>query len=482
VPVPVRRSDFVALHRRHAPLNVEVDLGAIAAFSATSRRVPPEDLLYCDLQAGPDAPRFHRLGSGRSGFYRGWYLKGIGRTPLAGNWNLPGERVHNSGFLLPSAAIREWVASEYLAAVGAAGSIVPCEGLLVRPLPRALRGFSALAFGPRRQPAPVDERFQAISIKRAGFARLSNVSWLLGNLTGAPGLSPADFFALLAAALGDSEAAAGPEPLAAALEAAFLQTLAHFRTHFSRGVYWCSFANNFTLDGRFLDLELPVLLGSPFFGALSKERGRTAEFRPARSVAVGLEGLHAVRGFKSFLVQLFSTLSGLLAGDCLRSACEASFARDLSRLLEKWLSRRDGVFRSQARRRALVEATVAAEWELSRGQRAVLRRILAALLPDADRPAPELPAMRRLDFLSGRPARPEIFFEPALYAFDGLDLPAPDPARCELLNSEVASLDELAGLDGLLAALKSSPSRLRAGLAPLKPAPPPCPRTRPAAG
>jgi hypothetical protein len=463
VPVPVRRSDFVALHRRHAHLSVEVDLGAIAAFSATRRRVPPEDLLYCDLQAASDAQRFHRLGSGRSGFYRGWYLKGIGRTPLAANWNLPAERLHNSGFLLPSAAIRERVASEYLAAIGAAPSIVPCEGLLLRPLPRALRGFSTLACGPRRRPAPVDERFQAISIKRAGFARLSNVSWLLAGLTGLPGLSLPDFCAWLATRLGKPEAAAAPEPLTAALEGALLQTLAHFRTHFSRGVYWCSFANNFTLDGRFLDLELPVLLGSPFFGALSKERGRTAVFRPARSVAVGLEVLHAVRGFKAFLVQLDSALSGLLAGDFLRSAPEVSFARDWSRLLKRWLGRRNGLFRSQARRRALVAETVQAEWDLPRGQRAVLRKIVAALLPDADRPAPELPEMRRLDV---RPARPEIFFEPALYVFAGLDLPAPDRARFELLNSEVARLDGLTDLDGLLTALKSSPARLRAGLAP----------------
>ena len=141
MPVPVRRSDFVALRRRHDPLNVEVDLGAIEAFSTTARRLPPEDLLYCDLQAGPDAHRL-RLGSGRSGFYRGWYLKGIGRTPLAGNWNLPAERLHNSGALLASAAIRERVASLYLEAAGAGGSIVPCEGLLIRPLPRALRGFA----------------------------------------------------------------------------------------------------------------------------------------------------------------------------------------------------------------------------------------------------------------------------------------------------------------------------------------------------
>ncbi|HEX9943664.1 MAG TPA: hypothetical protein VGG03_16765, partial [Thermoanaerobaculia bacterium] len=109
VPVPLRRSDFVPFDRRHARLNVEVDLAAIATFSSTRRCVPPEDLLYCDLQVDPDASWPRRLGSGRSGFHRGWYLKGIGRTPLAANWNLPLERVHNSGFLLASAAIREHV-------------------------------------------------------------------------------------------------------------------------------------------------------------------------------------------------------------------------------------------------------------------------------------------------------------------------------------------------------------------------------------
>ncbi|HEX9945125.1 MAG TPA: hypothetical protein VGG03_24205, partial [Thermoanaerobaculia bacterium] len=337
-----------------------------------------------------------------------------------------------------------------------------CEGLLVRPLPPALQGFCALAFGAGRRPAPVDERFQAISVKRAGFARLSNFSWLLAHLTGSPSpagaFSLARFCELLAARLGEPAAAAGPEPLAAALEWAFDRTLDHFRMHFSRGVYWCSFHNNFTLDGRFLDLELPVLLGSPFFGLLSKERGRTVAYQPTRSLVVGLEVLHAVRGFHAFLCRLDATLAGLITGRLLHSGAEASFARGLSQALRKWVSRRDGPFRLQAARRRLVERMVHGELDLSRRQRAALRKVLAALLPDAARAAPEPPAMRRLDL---RPARPEVFFEPALYAFDGLDLPVPDRGRFELLNSEISRLDACRDLQGLLAELQASTARIR---------------------
>ena len=116
-------------------------------------------------------------GSGRSGVYRGWYLKGIGRTPLAANWH-QGDYLHNTGHLAASSAIRELAISEWLRALSLDDTIVPCEGLLLAPLAPELARFAELLYG-RLLDAPlpaVDRGFQAISVKRADFARASNFS------------------------------------------------------------------------------------------------------------------------------------------------------------------------------------------------------------------------------------------------------------------------------------------------------------------
>src|SRR3954467_2453467 len=125
VPVRVEAASFVPLYAVHAELNVRT-----ASSPAFDSRVQPRarhELLYADLQTPLYSHVSGRLGSGRSGFYRGWYLKGIGPTPLAANWNR-GDHLHSSGHLAASAAIREYIASLYVARQGSADTIVPCDG------------------------------------------------------------------------------------------------------------------------------------------------------------------------------------------------------------------------------------------------------------------------------------------------------------------------------------------------------------------
>src|SRR5438128_755594 len=108
VPVPVRRSSFTPLHAAHGAYNVEVDLGQIAPFGYAAGG-HDDDLLYADLQTHPTVNVGRRLGSGRAGFYRGKYLKGVGRTQLAGNWSDPRDVYHGTGHMAPSAAVREYI-------------------------------------------------------------------------------------------------------------------------------------------------------------------------------------------------------------------------------------------------------------------------------------------------------------------------------------------------------------------------------------
>src|SRR6185295_6840274 len=84
-PVPIKPSGFVPLSPEWKPWNIETDLSAVRSFEFTKKA--PRDLLWFDYHTTLDGNARGRLGSGRGGTYRGYYLKGIGRTPAAANWN-----------------------------------------------------------------------------------------------------------------------------------------------------------------------------------------------------------------------------------------------------------------------------------------------------------------------------------------------------------------------------------------------------------
>lgn len=297
VPTPMRPGRFEALDERHRGLNVEVDLGAIGAFGGAGRH---SAVLWADQQRSL-AQLPGRLGSGRAGFYEGFYLKGVGRTALAANWRSD-DLAHSSGHLPASAAARERLVSLLLIERGLGHTIVPCEGLLLAPLAEGL-------VDPEGAGPPADACAQAISVKRGDFARPSQLLWWADRLLPdaiCPEQSLGAFVATLAQGLLPPGATAtgaeelDPEAVVGLMAAATARGLDHFADWFRAGVAWGSLFDNLTLDGRFLDLETPILSGGPFVGLLSTHAGPELPDAAPRARLLGACGLHWVRQMSAF--------------------------------------------------------------------------------------------------------------------------------------------------------------------------------------
>jgi hypothetical protein len=346
VPVPVVQADFTPLHATDAGYAVRVDLGRMGPFGFSAPPGEAPRLLYSDLQINADGNAPLRLGSGRAGFLEGKYLKGVGRTLLAANWSDAEDGYHNSGHLLASAAAREYLVSCYLERLGAGDSIVACEGLLLAPLPSGGASYVETLFARRasRGPAPVDRSLQAITVKGAGFARLSNFVWAFVHWKrGARHL--ADLFLRMTNTLGDPTHAGvepdtcGPSTLAELLDEAIARTFQHFVRYFQAGVYWGSFHNNFTADGRFLDLETPLVFGGPFVGILSEsgELPDTVDLAEHR-LFVGFEVLHYLRQVRTFVGFMRERLEWLSRNGWEAGELERTFLRESAEALRERFS------------------------------------------------------------------------------------------------------------------------------------------------
>ncbi|MBI4890575.1 MAG: hypothetical protein HY821_08110 [Acidobacteria bacterium] len=300
-PAPVRRSRFQPAAPQYAALNVEVNLGRIGAFHFTRRG--ERNVLLLDFQTQLDQNYPRRLGSGRGGVYRGYYLKGVGRTLAAANWNDTGERYHGSGHMPPTSAAREWLITQYLRSSGLAHTIVPCETVLAAPLTATQRHeISAGYTSVNLQRAPADGLLQVLSAKQANFARMSNIVWALDHFCFEPGFIGRLFLALdrlLRPPDARNSAQGDPAEIAEAMEAAYLRTLSAFRSWSAHGLFWLYLQNNFTLDGRYVDLETPLLFGSPFVGI--RHRARNGEIE--RTV-IGFEELWLAWYWRLFLARL----------------------------------------------------------------------------------------------------------------------------------------------------------------------------------
>ena len=296
IPTPIKRGGFTPLDDEHGTLDVQTDLGAVRSFSLTEAELSPTEVLYADLQTNTDVNHGLRLGAGRSGFYRGRYLKGIGRTLLASNWNDAADAYHGTGHLCASAGARELLITAYLDALGCGDCITRCDGLLAKSLDPGVRGFldalRASSANPRG--AVVDGELMALTAKEGNFARMSNLTWLLDRAgLGTDSANLRQFFALLARftrrprheSMGDTT----PQSLAGQLRTSFETTVSNFHRFFECGVVWCSLHNNFALDGRFVDLELPIVLGGPVAGAI--------EMGDYGQEVVGLEVLQFIQQF-----------------------------------------------------------------------------------------------------------------------------------------------------------------------------------------
>jgi hypothetical protein len=372
IPVPVRSSTFVALHRADAAYNVEVDLGAVGAFFAS----PAKAVGFADFQLLPDGVSRGRLGAGRALQYRGHYLKGVGRTPLAANWRLSDDARHASGHLFPSAAARELLVSRYAAAHGLADAIVPCTGLLVRPLPARARAEVRASLPPGPVPA-IDLRLQAISVKPGGFARLSNFTWALHQLEAAHRQLGELSLAMQrhldpTATVAPRECT--PRTVMDALARAIDRGFANFERYFAAGIHWGYIDNNLTADGRFLDLEVPAVLGGAALGV--HDDGPPGP-RRASGRRVGLDAHDNGRRVRIFVEDLESRLRFLEGSCALQHPLVRRFAGALADELARALPRSHPVRSSRALAR-WTEASLTRALALGATARRRLRATIAA--------------------------------------------------------------------------------------------------------
>lgn len=370
-PIPVRSSNLASIDGARSSFNVETDLAAIETFgwSRSCRR----RVLHADLQCNADVNPVRRLGSGRAGVYRGHYLKGVGRTLLAANWNDPNDVYHASGHLTASGGVREYIASCYLEACGVRSSITPCVGLLLGPLPHKF----VTAYRPQRSRPypPVDRRYRALTVKRADFARLSNLLWLVFHNHAEHGFvrTFSEWF-MKAFTPPDAKATSAestPAALVVALRRSIARAIGNFELFVRHGVFWGSFHNNFTADGRFMDLELAVLSMGPFAGTLVLNRTK----EDTMELQVGTEVMDYLRQVRRWIEAVVARLEQLIRSRTIYDSRERAFAAELISEMRAAFPRTHCVF-SSAEASVVAADLVARAYDVRGSKREGLRRSL----------------------------------------------------------------------------------------------------------
>lgn len=470
VPAPVRRSSFVPLLPEHARYNVEVDLGRIEVFGKTTSAPRPDELLFSDLQLNADSNQRGRLGSGRAGVYVDRYLKGIGRTLLAGNWANPADALRHTGFLFTSSAIRELVASAYLEAKGHGAIVNRCEGILVKPMPPKLRALLAEGFRGRpgyREGAPhpyaSDLELHAVSIKGADFVRYSNLLWYSQNLDfhgpRAP-LSNLVLSMLCAVDGGPPPKDATPEDVATSFFRSIDNAMDTMRRCWRLGVSWGSLHNNFCADGRFHDLEGPFILGKPLLGIVCEESRSTIAV-PHRELLWGLYEVFALVFHHRMLAWAFQArFQGISRMGSPVGAIEREFAAEVANELEA-AGAKHALFDEELLKDRVVE-WVRAEVDLSESDSRRLREtsdivFRAHLGPREGVPRMELPLSPR-----SSPLARSGGINPVPHCFDFV---APGDVATEeaaFVNGLLSELDRIGDVDGLLVATSDALAKIRA--------------------
>lgn len=318
VAIPTKPGGFTPLDREFAFCDRVTDIGQIPAFSVAT----PEDncqLAWSDFQLPPRYPSPRCPGSGRAAVYEGWYLKGIGRTQFCWNWHIEAGTMHGTGHMFPSAAIRELLATAYVRARGLGHTIVPCESLLLRPLAPDFRArLERFAANNRITLSPIDRELQAITVKPADFIRWS-------NLLAAASFASSEVDAVLeiaGALLRGADPTTTPDSGTATVETvleavrdAVARGFRNFIEFYRVGLYWNSYNNNFTLDGRFLDLELPTVLaeGRPCALVYRRRHEPDPVSVDGRATICGEGPLHFVAQTRAALEQLADHLLALAA-------------------------------------------------------------------------------------------------------------------------------------------------------------------------
>lgn len=418
-PVPVRKSRFQASDARLAQFNVESATDLVPPYSFASPS--PRDALYFDLQTQLEGNYHGRLGSGRSGVYRGAYLKGIGRTPAAANWNDPNETYHGSGHLSAASAIRERLISVFLAARGLGHTIVPCTAVLIGELDASeRRAVGRNQSSSKTYFAAADSALIALTIKPANWARISNFVFALNHCTGKPS-DIGTLFLDLQKHLnppGEQSGTDGtPAEIVDAMENAFHRGLNNFRAWGRAGLFWYYLNSNFTLDGRFMDLETPLYFGNPFVGVeISTVEGRTGRN------FFGFEEFGFVMHWRLFVTWLKSSLKFQLVRERGLASEARPFIRELLTELNHRFTPGHALFNDEQLCRDAV-ANLAGEMDLSRKARTQLHQLarhamagkiygLETPLPDIKwnplpfRPAPSTPYPRTYEAAAFAPVEP----------------------------------------------------------------------------
>lgn len=391
VAVPVKEANFEPLDPAATVHNVEVDPGVLPAFLSGATDALDGALLHADLQTPLESCYPRMLGSGRAGYHKGAFLKGVGRTPLAANWVEPHNAYHGSGALFASAASREFLVSEYLRRAGADQTIVPCSTLLLRTLPQKLANLAREAFALESPEdlAPCDHVLQAVTVKPGRFARASNIVWWLHRLPthahdGIERLS--QFYPALWAGLGGDYSNLNrdfdPAGLALRLVEAGERAIRYLLEAWAVGVYWGSTHNNFALDGRFVDLEVPIVFEQPTVGCIRLAPAghhATGPVQPRRGgMWAGTEALHCAHQLRWFMRELDSRLC-MLKDYGSWPAIEREFTAEfLEALDQKWES---SVLRTNDALIATMVATMSDALELDSKERASLEALLRLNAP-----------------------------------------------------------------------------------------------------
>jgi hypothetical protein len=381
--------------------------------------------------------------------------------------------------MFASAALREYIVSTFLGARGAGDTIMPCTGLLVRRLPGELREICRNSFvrerTNRRRSAEIsaaDRSLQAITVKPGVPQRFSNFTWWLSNYPQIfqPGVSPvAELFSRLSDALSPGAPSNGldGEAIVQRLFAAIDTAVDNLIRGWSHGVYWGSFHNNFSADGRFLDLETPLILASPTVGAVANPKVFTQPTVPLD----GSAGLLCFGSVTQYLMQMkvfcafLKMQLGFLVADQRCAPREAEFIESVLHYLEQQMSK-ETLLSSPRELESRAIPRVSAR--LSGGARhdAVLRALLreacwrANMYKGLSRPRPSRATTLHRVTPPIESARPEPFTRPCLYVPDFL------VSRCETAcdpasyaaNRAIQHADELSEPDALLSYLTTVPA------------------------
>ncbi|KIG19397.1 hypothetical protein DB30_02678 [Enhygromyxa salina] len=457
-PVPLAAADFEPLHAAHQPWCLRTDLGAVQPFGVAGFDDGDLTVGFADFQLPARYPVARRLGSGRAVFHEGKYIKGVGRTQLAANWADASDVLHSSGHMYPSGAIREYLVTCYLQARGLGHVVVPCEGLALRPLPTEFGGaLRAHAKQLGVALAPADACMQALTFKPGNFARWSNFSWLATHAYGE--LDEVIRMGLALQHFSDPSApidtdACTPSAIAAGLDAAVARTRNNFGEFFTAGIYWGSFTNNATLDGRFLDLELPTFLAEPMVVALAPHKQGAGLSSAAGPIYqwFGAEVIDAAASLAACVAIMSSRLSEM-AARCVHPSA-AAFCRATVEALaqtfgpahwihdrEQWrrdlLDRFQGVVGCPYNPEPLVEALL--------GERSVNMALRRHELGLAD---------------------PEPAISVATFFADEASLPTDADGARALMNGLARELDQCTSVSELLRGLRGASDRIQASVRP----------------